>query len=985
MLCRVLGPIEVELESGELVHLRPTLRRLLAVLLVDAGKVVSVDKAIDALWGDPLPARPEAALQIHVSRLRKAFGKPDVVATRAPGYLLRVEDDQYDAAVFERLLGEARNALEAGSVGPAEEKLVQAQALWRGPAYIEFADESFAQIEARRLNRLRLASKQVHLECQIQLGRAAEAIPELETIVGADPLDEQAARLLATALYVEGRQAEALRTLDRTRGSLRDEIGALPTQTTEDLYEAILRQEPTLIAVKATTVEEQPTNPGIRSTRSGRARLTNLPQQLTTFVGRRKDLERLQGMIDTQRLVTATGPGGIGKTRLALQAATERVGSYVDGVWLVEMGGLTAAEQVVATAVDTLPVSEGPAASSLDLLTEWLEDREMLIVFDDCERMVEPIATLAGHLLSHCPGLRVVATSREALGVPGENLFPVSLLVAPDERWTDLETIGANESVQLFVDRAVLVNPAFTLDEETAPLVMRICRALDGIPLAIELAASNSRRRSLVEVSNLVERQAAHLSSPYRLVTARQRTMAATVDWSYDLLSDQAKEVFRRLSVLVGRFDGDAAAAVCELPIETIDPVLDRLSDQSLLVDVDGMWRMLQPVRARAREMLSLAGEETETTIRHARHFLRMAAEAEEGLRSRVQGEWVRRLARNTAEIRAAIEWGFVNDPRLVVEAGLGVSDFLYMSDAFTETMALLKRCLEVATPATQDRIELRMARVLSKESPAEAVMILEDLLDRPLAPELRLESRLWATLAYDDLGQPDQAASLLVTPGEADDSGDSWLRVEARRVASIRAFLDQNIQAMIAYDRSAYELAVAFELPWQISMTANNLAWDLAFHNGNAETALELVGEAQRVAREVGSPLLLAWNRAVEAAIQASTGHAIDALPRFVEAMYDSMASGMSERFLGIEFEQLAHMLVAAGRLEEAARCHGAAHSGPEDLPYFASADFHTQVVETLSEELGVDAMRRLEDDGRTTPRVDLLDRVAQSTSSRL
>jgi predicted ATPase len=609
----------------------------------------------------------------------------------------------------------------------------------------------------------------------------------------------------------------------------------------------------------------------------------------------------------------------------------------------------------------------------------------MLIVFDDCERMVEPIATLVAHLLSHCPGLGVVATSREALGVPGETLFPVSLLVAPDERWTDLETIGANESVQLFVDRAALVDPAFTLDEETAPLVMRICRALDGIPLAIELAAGNSRRRSLVEVSNLVERQAAHLSSPYRLVTARQRTMAATVDWSYDLLSDQAKEVFRRLSVLVGRFDGDAAAAVCELPIEAIGPVLDGLSDQSLLVDLDGMRRMLQPVRARAREMLSLAGEEAETTTCHAHHFLGMAAEAERGLRSETQGEWVRRLARNMADIRAAIEWGFVNDPKLVVEASLGVSAFLYMSDAFTETMALLRRCLGVATATARDRIELRMARVLSKESPAEAVMILEDLLDRPLAPELRLEARLWATLAYDDLGQPDRAAPLLVTPEEADDLGDASIRVETRRVASIRAFMDGDIPAMIAYSRSAHELALALRLEWHVSMTGNNLAWDLAFHDGDADTALELVGEAQRVARQVGSPYLQAWPRLNEAAIRAFTGHAVDALPGFVEAIYDSMASGMSERFLGIEFEQLAHMLMVAGLLEEAARSHGMAHSRPEDPPYWASAQFHTQVVETLNEELGVEVMRRLEDDGRMTPRVDLLDRVAQSTSPSL
>jgi predicted ATPase/DNA-binding SARP family transcriptional activator len=985
MLCRALGPIGVELEPGKLVHLRPTLRRLLAAFLVDVGKVVSVDKAIDALWGDTPPARPEATLQIHVSRLRKAFGRPDVVATRAPGYLLRVEDDQFDVAVFERLLGEARNALEAGSVGPADEKLIQAQALWQGPAYVEYADESFAQIEARRLEGLRLASEQLHLDCLIRLGRAAEAIPNLEMLIGADPLDEQAARLFATALYAEGRQAEALRALDRTRLALRDHIGAVPTQRSEDLYEAILRQELVIAPEKAATAEQQPTDSAIRSTRTGRARLTNLPQQLTTFVGRRWDLERLQGLIDTQRLVTVTGPGGIGKTRLALQAATDLLGSYVDGVWLVEMGELTATEQVVAAVVETLPLSDGPAPSSIDLLTEWLEDRELLVILDDCERMVEPLATLAGHLLAHCPALRVVATSREALGVPGETLFHVPLLVAPDERWTDLKTIGANESVQLFVDRAALVNSDFTLNEAAAPLVMRICRALDGIPLAIELAASHSRRRSLAEVADLVERDAAHLSSPYRLVTARQRTMGATVDWSYDLLPDPAKGVFRRLSVLVGRFDGDAASAVCGMTVDAASPILDRLADQSLLVDVDGIYRMLQPVRARAREMLSLAGEEAETTIRHARHFLGMAAEAGRGLRGQTQGLWVRRLARYIPEVRAAIEWGFVNDPGLVVEAGLGVSDFLYMSDSFTETMALLRRCLGVATPQTRDRIELRMARVLSKESPAEAVIILEDLLDRSLTPELRLEARLWATLAYDDLGRFDRAASLLVTPEEADDSGEPWLRVEARRVASIRAFMDGNIQDMIANDRSAYELAVAHGLPWQIVMTANNLAWDLAFHSDGTDTALELVGEAQQVAREVGSPILLAWNRTVEAAIRAITGQATDALSDFVEVMYDAIATGMSYRFLEIEFEQLAYMLLETGRLEEAARCHGAAHPAPEDSPYFASAQFHTQVVQTLGEELGTDVMRRLEDDGRTTPRVDLLDRVAQSGPPRL
>jgi predicted ATPase len=641
---------------------------------------------------------------------------------------------------------------------------------------------------------------------------------------------------------------------------------------------------------------------------------------------------------------------------------------------MVELGEVTSGERVASHVLGALPIPDGTFEAPLDLLTDWLERRDVLLVLDDCERLVEAVAGMAERLLRRCPTVRILATSREPLGVPGELVFPVPLLVAPDEAWSDLTMIGANEAVSLFVDRARTFDPAFSLNAESASSVVSICRALDGIPLAIELAASHLRRHGIAEIADLVATGLHRLPSPYRLVNERQQTMAATVDWSYGLLSEESRQLFRRLSVFLGWFDTEAASVVCAAP--EASRVLDRLGDSSLLITADGMSRMLQPIRGRARELLTESGELEATVDRHTSYFLGMAADAEEGLRSDRQGQWIGRLERHVGEIRAALERGFENDIPATAEAVIGVTDFLYLTASYSETISLLRRCdsIDGLPPATRDRVDLKLARVLSKEDPAECLRILRLLADRPLSEAQRFEARLWGELAHLDLGS--EPPFERVTPTEADLVGDVFLRIEARRVASIATMVAGDISATTSLDEEAYELAREHGLPWHTAITANNLAWDLGLLAGKPDEALTLAREAVETARGVGSAYLAAWPLGTEAMTLASIGRVGEALPAHISAMYAGLRAGLGERMVRIQFEVLAYLLAGVGDWESAALSHGAAHPQPGATAYFSMAEFHHEVVGQLAERLGGD-VGSLEDRGRALSVTEVLERV--------
>ena len=418
-----------------------------------------------------------------------------------------------------------------------------------------------------------------------------------------------------------------------------------------------LQDPPSLRAVKPAEAE--------RAQRSPERRSHNLPSELSSFVGRKKELPEVRRLLEGNRLLTLTGSGGCGKSRLALAAASGLVERFEDGVWMVELASLAEPSLVPQAVAFTLGVRERPGSSLTRALSDYLRSRNLLLILDNCEHLVEACAELAEALLRSCPGLRMLATSREALGITGEIAWPVPSLSLPDlRRLPDLESLPRYEAARLFVERTAAVRKNFTLTEQNAPAVARLCYRLDGIPLAIELAAARTKMLSVEEIS-------ARLGNSFRLLVAgsrtalpRHRTLHATMDWSHELLPEQEQILFRRLSVFAGGFTLEAAESVCAGEDLRRNEVLDLLSylvDKSLvIVREDGTgtrYRLLETVRQYGRERLEEAGEAARAREQHAGYYLAVAEEAEPELKGDRQVAWLERLETEHGNLRVAMAW----------------------------------------------------------------------------------------------------------------------------------------------------------------------------------------------------------------------------------------------------------------------------------------------------------------------------------------
>jgi predicted ATPase/DNA-binding SARP family transcriptional activator len=630
---------------------------VLELLLLNAGRVVPATALVDALWGEDLPANATNALQGRVSRLRRALvdaGLPaDALVTRRPGYLLDIDPDRVDAHRFTRLVGAARRLADTGSPDAAIERYEQALALWRGEPLAEFADAEWARAEATRLDELRLAAVEERIALHLAAGRHGDVVAELDDLTARHPLREHPHAQLMLALYRSGRQAEALEVYQRLRRTLSEELGLAPSAEVRDLEQAILRQDPGLDAPpRPAPPQPTPVPAPVR---------VNLPARLTSFVGRDTDLAEVRGLLTGSRLVTLTGPGGAGKTSLAVAAATGLAEECPDGVWLVRLAGVTEPGRVAAAVADTVGVPDSPAPVE-DRLTRYLRDRAVLVLLDNCEHLVDACAALAERLLVACPRLRLLATSREALAVPGEVQFAVAPLDVPPPTAT-VDEVARYAAVRLFVDRARAVLPGFALDDATAPHVRMICRRLDGLPLAIELAATRVKTLPVEEIATRLDDRFRLLTSGARTAEARQQTLRATVEWSHHLLPEPERVLFRRLSVFAGGWSLAAAEAVCSGP--DLDPrdvvgLVTGLVDRSLVVADRGegaRFRMLETLRQYAAEQRGAAGETDRLGAAHAEYFTTVAEHAAPRLRGPEQGRWLRRLAEEGDNLRTALSW----------------------------------------------------------------------------------------------------------------------------------------------------------------------------------------------------------------------------------------------------------------------------------------------------------------------------------------
>ncbi|MEU3609656.1 BTAD domain-containing putative transcriptional regulator [Streptomyces sp. NPDC035033] len=715
MRFRVLGLLEVSTTDGRPVPVtEPKVRALLADLLLHAGRPVPAHRLVDDLWGEEPPGRPAAALQTKVWQLRRTLeaaeaGGRALLLSRAPGYLLDVPPDRIDAGRFADLAARARAVAE-----PAARLalLTEALALWQGPAYTEFAHEDFARQAARRLEEQRVSVLEEQADARLALGEHDALADELVGLVAAHPLRERLHGLHLRALYRAGRQTEALDGYERLRTRLRDELGIDPGPELTALHGAMLRQDPALAAppiptpaapagplpgspspqpspavpLPAATPPETPAHapePPAPTRPAG-----NLPVPLTDLVGRTGDLAELRALLSDaasrSRLITLTGPGGVGKTRLALEAAARSAGDFPDGTWLVELTTLTAAPappaapaapdgaaHLVAATLgmrdDTGPDAgpDGGAGSPAERLAAALGPQRALLLLDNCEHVVDGVAALVGTLLARAPRLRILATSQEPLGIAGEILRPVAPLDLPGAGETGPDGLHRADAVRLFVARARAADPRFALTEANAPAVAALCRRLDGIPLALELAATRVRTLGVQEL-------AARLDDRFRLlaagggrrdVPARQRTLRAVIDWSWELLTAPERAVLRRIAVHTDGCSLDAAEAVCaggEVDGAEVLDLLARLVDRSLVVAADTpggvRYRLLESVAAYGLERLDEAGETEAVRLRHARHHLALAVAAAPFLRGGEQRVRLERLDAEAGNLRAALE-----------------------------------------------------------------------------------------------------------------------------------------------------------------------------------------------------------------------------------------------------------------------------------------------------------------------------------------
>ncbi|HEY3560689.1 MAG TPA: BTAD domain-containing putative transcriptional regulator [Kribbella sp.] len=656
MQIAMLGSFEVRADDGSIVDVPGArLRGLLIALALDAGRVVPKATLVDWIWGEQPPADAANALQRLVSRLRKVLP----VEGHTDGYRLQVDPDNVDAVRFERLVTRARTDRDPQGLRLLREAL----GLWRGPAMqdIGLTESGAFDAAATRLDGLRLTAMEDRYDAEITLGNGAELVTELTDLVAAHPVRERLVAALMRALVASGRDTEALRVYERTRETLADELGVDPSPELSALHVALLRGE---------------------LVRRDEKRNTNLREELTTYVGKDADIATVRDLIAEHRLTTLIGPGGSGKTRLATESARTMLRDLPDGAWMVELAAIGADGDVAQATLGALALRDAllgdvPDSAPTDRVIAAVRERTMLLILDNCEHVIESAAQFAHRVLGECPRLRILATSREPLGITGEALWPVAPLVLPTDS-ADPAEIGASPAVRLLRDRASAVRADLASDPET---MARICRALDGMPLAIELAAARLRTMSLEQLANRLDDRFRLLTGGSRTALPRHRTLRAVVDWSWELLSDAERSVLRRLSVFAGGASLEAAERVCaggDVESWEVLDLLTSLTEKSLVVTKDEgapRYRLLGTIKEYAQQRLDEAGETDLTRRTHLAHFTELAETADPHLRRPEQLEWLAIVEAEhenvAAAMRGALASGDANSAmRLAAAAG---------------------------------------------------------------------------------------------------------------------------------------------------------------------------------------------------------------------------------------------------------------------------------------------------------------------------
>jgi predicted ATPase len=620
------------------------------------------------LWGINLPADPLGVLQSHLSRLRRALRPEAEIVARPPGYVLEVPDEMIDAGRFEQL---CKRASSSSNPKVTVELLEGALSCWRGAAFAEFAEYEWARLEAMRLDELRILAQEELFEARLALGGHAALVGDLEALVALHPLREHFWHQLIVALYRSGRSAEALRRAEALRVVLREELGLDPSPALRELEARVLNDDPTLL---------QPPVPSRRSV------MRQLPAEPTRLVGRAEELRLLTSQLRIDRLVTLTGPGGVGKTRLAMRLAGELWDEFDGEVFVTELAPVrdpTSTVAAIATAVD---VQQRQHLSIEETLVEYLRARRALLVLDNCEHLRGTIASLSERLLSWCPGVTILATSREVLGLPGEHVWRVRPLAIPNEGSSPAAAAEA-PATRLFVECAIAARPGFALGPDNVKDIIEIVGHLDGLPLAIELAAARIRAMGPAALAERLSQGFDLLAGAQTSMIPRHRTVQDLVEWSYDLLGPDEQVLFARLCVFAGSFGLDAAEEVCAgrgVNKSSVSLLLANLVDKSMvqLVDEDlPRYRLLETLREYGRDCLN-ESERYVVRARHAAWYLEVAERCGRSLAGSDETTAIQMLDRDFDNLRAAHRWSIEHpdvDTALRLVAGLREYSFRCM------------------------------------------------------------------------------------------------------------------------------------------------------------------------------------------------------------------------------------------------------------------------------------------------------------------
>jgi predicted ATPase/DNA-binding SARP family transcriptional activator len=889
---RVLGPVEARVDGDASDLGAPKQRLLLALLIFHANDVVSRETAVDALWESDPPNRAEAALQVYVHHLRRALGQ-DRIITRGTGYLLRADPDEIDAFVFERRLSAGRAALATGDDLRAKAVVDSALELWRGEALAGLPFVPFVNVERDRLAELRLVAEELRTEARLALGDHVALIPELSAMAALHPYREQVWGQLMLALYRSERQADALQAYRRAYAKLGDELGVEPSPQLRELERAILRHDPSLAIERAAAAT---------------ARLA-LPRPATPLIGREPQIDAVEELFQTSgaRLVTLVGPGGVGKTRLAIAVAESLGVRSSEGAVFVELANLVDASLVrsaVATAVGV--ADEGDGSSGAVLVR--LASSDLLLVLDNFEHVLDAAPAIA-QLLAGAPKLRIVATSRAPLRLSGEHVYSVPPLETPR---ADLgfDKLEQNDSVSVFVARARAIDPGFELTEANAPFVGEICRLLDGIPLAIELAAARSNLLAPQQIVGRIAHPLELLAAGDRDLPVRHQTLRATIEWSYDLLAPEEQALFERLSVFAGNCSLEALVEVCDANLDSLAGLLDHsLLRREQEPGGESRFGMLATIRGYADGRLA-DDERPGLRHRHALHFLESAERTREiiaGSGAR-EAEFLAELERDHDNYRAALRWAR--------ETG--------DSDTLLRLVTALRVFWMVRGHLAEGRswFESALSAPGGEDGPARAAALSAGGILVYRAGEFELARRWWEE-ARDLFEQAGDAAASARTlgnlagiahaEGELDRAAELWQQSanELRELGDeMRLAIALGNLGVAASSQGRYQQAVEFLTESLVlAQRANNWITECSilfnlgratFELGDVTRGRRLIQDALRIADQLGYRELVAHCLLGLADIAAAEGDDRDAL-RLLGAC-DYLADTLGIRFQGDE-----------------------------------------------------------------------------------